>query len=66
MAARLTDALAIWHGILLVTLCALVGTTAQDLDGSGCQAVKHAYGAKGYNKNDVPRQMIAGNLHDIM
>ena len=59
MAARPSDALAVWRGILLITLCLLVKTTAQDLDGS-CQAVKHAYGAKGYNKNDVPRQMIAG------
>lgn len=59
MAAWL-EALGSWPCILLVTLCALVKTTAQDLE--GCSAVKHAYGGKGYNKHDVPQQMIPGKL----
>ena len=57
-----------WPSVLVVTLCALVhssadsplGLPAQPQDSQGCSLVKSAYSGKGYNRNDVPGMMISG------
>ncbi len=52
--------LATWPGIVILTLCTLVRTTAQDLE--ACSAVKYSYGKKGFSRNDVPNKMIPGKF----
>lgn len=66
MAAWLKKALRVrcshsWTALVLLLLCCLVRTKAGK-NSKDCSSVKSAYAAKGYNKNEVPQQMIAGKL----